>query len=256
MPTGRRADATTILVASLASLQLISGPRVAGLDVLAAALLFFVLPGIAIMRLLFPLVKREAVLCALLVPALSLCAAILVGVSLGEAGVRLTQTNWAIALGSLVVGCSLAGAARRGRLAVAPVATPRRVRYLTRRSLAIATAFAGTITLAAVALVISARPVGARHIAGYAALALTNDRNDGDFKVFVQSEELQTARFVLSVRTATGASLRLVTLRLAPGQTWSARIVAPEGAGRLTARLIPVDPLPGQTTNVVYANQD
>lgn len=246
----RRDAAATIALAICATLQLAVGPRTHLLDVPAAALLFFALTGASIVSALFRPEALDPVRRALLVPALSVCSSIVAGVALGELNVPLTRANWAYTLGSGAVVVSSIALLRRGRKPVTAVTRSRRRPFVGRRGLALAGATLVLIGAAVGSLALSVRPIAARHVAGYAALALT-PAQDGRFRVFVQSKELKRTAFRLVVRTSAGTTLRSAAFELPTNGTWSAKVSRPPGSGILMATLMPEGSSPDAAPRVV-----
>jgi hypothetical protein len=207
------------------------------LAIAASALLFLVLPGAALIELLFERGALDGIRRALFVPMLSLSTSIVIGVALGESHVRLDRRSWAIALGC-ATGAALAGAFVRAAVStVAAKPTARPGRVTTVGSVAVlATAGALAIGGVAAALVIATRPVGAEHVAGYTALSLLPVDGSRTLELQVKSVELQTTSYRVLVRVDGGRTLLSTTLALATNGTWSARIAEP-AHGVVTAQL-------------------
>jgi hypothetical protein len=226
-------SAGLVLLALAATAQQLLAPGVPVVSVVTGALLVLVLPGLALTELLFAPRSLDGPRRALLVPALSISVAIVAGVALAAAEVRLDRGSWAAALGAVAVATSLAAALHPGRR--------RRARGLrvrvTRRANALAVAGTFLAAAAAAALVVSVRPVGAEHVAGYAALGLVPGRLGG-FGLSVRSVELRRTRFTVVVRAQPSEQVLLRrTLVLDPNETWSAYVAQPPGTGTLVADL-------------------
>jgi len=207
------------------------------LAIAASALLFLVLPGAALIELLFEAGALDGVRRALFVPMLSVSTSIVIGVALGESHVRLDRRSWAIALGC-ATGAALVGAVVRAAVstvAAKPVARPSRVTTVGAVA-ALATAAALAIGGVAAALVIATRPVGAEHVAGYTALSLLPVDGSRTLELQVTSVELQATSYRVVVRIDGGRTLLSTTLALATNGTWSARIGEP-AHGVVTAQL-------------------
>jgi hypothetical protein len=213
--------------------QQLYAPDVRAATIASGALLVLVLPGLALTELLFAPRSLDGPRRALLVPALSICVAIVAGIGLDAADVRLDRDSWAVVLGA-VAGLAAVGAAlhpgRRRR--------PRRLELrVSRHASALAVAAMLLAVAAATALVVSVRPVGAEHVAGYAGLGLVPARSGG-FDLSVRSVELERARFAVVVRALPSERVLLrKTLVLEPNQSWSAHLAQPKGKGVLVAQL-------------------
>jgi hypothetical protein len=222
-----------VLVTAAAGIQQLLVPDLRVASVVTGALLVLVLPGLALTDLLFAPGSLDGPRRALLVPALSISVAIVLGVVLAAADTRLDRESWAAALGAVAVAASAAAALHPGRR--------RRVERLelrvTRRANALAVAGAFLAAAAAVALIVSARPVGAEHVAGYATLGLV-PAPTGGFDLSVRSVELRRTRFTVVVRIRSSERVLLRrTLVLDPNDEWSAHLATPPGTGMLLADL-------------------
>jgi hypothetical protein len=222
-----------LLVAVAAAAQQLLAPDVRVASIATGALLVLVLPGLALTELLFAPGALDRPRRALLVPALSVSVAIVTGVSLAAADVRLDRESWAAALGAVAVAISLAAAlhpGRRRRTQSFRLRVTRRANALTVAGILLAAA-------AAAALAISVRPVGAEHVAGYATLGLV-PAPTGGFGLSVRSVELRRTRFAVVVRAQPSERVLLRrTLVLDPNETWSAHVAQPPGTGTLVADL-------------------
>lgn len=229
----RRPALLLAAVAAGAGAQQLYASDVRAASVATGALLVLVLPGLALTELLFAPGSLDGPRRLLLVPALSISVAIVAGLALAAAHVRLDRASWAATLGAVTVGVSLAAALHPGRRH-----GPHRLALrVTRRANALAVAGVLLGVAAAVALLVSVRPVGAEHVAGYATLGLV-PAPSGGFELTVQSVELQRTRFDVVVRARPSERVLLRrTLVLDPNQTWSARVAQPAGAGLLVAEL-------------------
>ena len=215
------------------------GPRAPWLAVPAAAALVLVLPGLAAVELLFPPHTLDGVRRTLLTAALSLAAAVLTGLALVEAHVRLDRASWSLGLGAVAVGTALAALVR--------ASTPRPVSFLPLRParparsrrvrVVLVLAAAGSAASLAGAVVVAARPVGAHHVQGYTLLALT-PRAGGELTVNVTSAEIGPRDYRLLVRLGTERILLDRPLALSTGGSWTGTVAVPAGGGEATAALV------------------
>lgn len=220
--------------------------------VASGALLVLVLPGLALTELLFAPRSLDGPRRLLLVPSLSICVAIVVGIALDAAHVRLDRQSWAVGLGAVAGAAAVAAALHPGRRR-----KPHRLELrISRRATALATAAALLAVAAATALVVSVRPVGAQHVAGYAGLGLVPAAGGG-FDLSVRSVELRRSRFVVVVRARPSERVLVrKTLVLAPNQTWSAHLAQPKGEGVLVAQLDRGRQTAYRSVHVVYEPQE
>lgn len=246
-----RSIALLVLAAAAADQQLLA-PDVRVASIATGALLVLVLPGLALTELLFAPGSLDGPRRMLLVPALSISVAIVVGLVLAAAHVRLERESWAAALGAVAVVTSLAATLHPGRRRRAS-----RLRLqVTRRANALVVAGTFLAAAAAVALVVSVRPVGAEHVAGYATLGLVPARTGG-FELTVRSVELQRARFVVVVRAQPSEHVLLRrTLVLDPNGAWSSHVEQPRGTGMLVADLGRGAQPAYRSVHVVYGPQE
>jgi uncharacterized membrane protein len=228
--------AALLLVATAASAEAGFDQRIHALGVAAAALLFVVLPGVALAELLFRPGALDGVRRALLVPTLSISAAIVVGVALAESHVRLDRETWALALGSLTVA-ALAGAMLRTW--TSPVAVPQAAsrRWKPRSLAALAAGALLVCATVSAALVVATRPAGAEHVNGYTLLSLLPAAKTHALDLQVTSFELRPTRYRLVVRLNGQRVLLATALTLRTTQSWSGRVARPDRAGIVSADL-------------------
>lgn len=194
----------------------------------AAGLTVALLPGLAITRAIQPRTRVEGTEQLLLVPGISLAVAVITGLILNSADIRLTAGNWAIALG-LATAAGVAAEAmlkeehevgrrpRRpdGRL---PAASPRGRSSLDVGSAAMFVIAALAVSAAVVGGVLAQRDRDIQ--TGFTQLwALPEPGSPSAVRLGVRSHERGDARYRIRV-SIEGRVVRDQALTLRHGQTW------------------------------------
>ena len=229
--------------AAAAELGVVVGP--APIRVAAGLTLAF-LPGLLITRAIHTQTRTEGAERFLLAPGMSLAVAVIAGLLLDIANIRLTTEHWAIALG-LVTAAGLAGEAiledehevapdrrrSRGRLTAA---SPVR-RY--------SPGIAPTVMLVMAALAVSAAVVigvVGQHDRDSATeftelWALSEPGSDSAVRLGVRSHERGVVHYRIRV-LIDGQVARSQALTLRPGQTWQSTQPSTRSGGRVDVALL------------------
>jgi uncharacterized membrane protein len=209
-----------------AELGILLGP--APIRVAAGLTLGFILPGLVITRAILFRTRIEGTEQLLLVPGMSLAIAVITGLVLNTAHIRLTAANWAIALGLVTAAGLLVGAMLEGAHEIRP--HPLRLRaWLNRASLG--GRRSQGIGLAAM-LVIAPLAVSAAVVIGVQGQrdrdseteftdlwALPGPSSASAIRLGVRSHERGDVRYRIRV-SIEGRVVRSQALTLRPGQTW------------------------------------
>jgi hypothetical protein len=204
----------------------------------AAGLTLGFLPGLVIARVVQTQTRIERTEQLLLVPGMSLAVAIITGLVLNTADIRLTAGNWAIALGLVTAAGLVAGAILEDPHEV--VEHPRRRAWLTatspggRRSLGIAPAamfvMAALAATAAAGIGVLGQRDRDRQTQFTELWAFPGPGSASTVRLGVRSHERGHVRYRIRV-SLDGRVVRSQALTLQPGQTWrSTQPVARPGA--------------------------
>jgi uncharacterized membrane protein len=195
-----------------------------------ALLLLFVFPGYAITQALFAGRPRSLSQLSLLTIGLSLSVSILTALVLSLATNGLRAGSWLIVVVALVLGACWAAFRRRQTLDAEQSDTVTRplvpVRVRVRARDVILLVLASIVVVGA--LVFAFRPLPAKNVQGYTALAIgqASAGPPPTVRVSVTSQELSTRLY--RVEVTSGSKVTYVNrIELVPGERWSATVRVP-----------------------------
>jgi uncharacterized membrane protein len=212
-------------VLAAAELGILVGPAPTGL---AAGLTLGVLPGLVITRVLQTQTRIEGTEQLLLVPGMSLAVAIITGLVLNSADIRLTAGHWAIALGLVTAAGLMAGAMLEDAREVVrhrrrPRARPTSASPGGRHSLGIGPAAMFVAAALAVSAAVVISVLGQRDRDSETEFtelwALPGPSSASAVQLGVRSHERGDVRYRIRV-SIEGHVVRSQALALRPGQTW------------------------------------
>jgi uncharacterized membrane protein len=208
--------------------------------------LYLILPGLAIMRVIRFRTRIEGTERLLLVPGVSVAIVVITGLLLNTAHIRLTTTNWAIALGVVTAAGLLAGAKLEDAHEVRPQSRRPRAWQTTasaggRRSLGIGLAAVLAVAALAVSGAVVIGVLGQRDRDRESAFtelwALPGPRSGSAIRLGVRSYERGDVHYRIRV-SIEGRVVRSQPLMLRPGQTWHSSQPAAKRGERVDVTLL------------------
>jgi uncharacterized membrane protein len=180
-----------------------------------SGLILCILPGFVLTRAILNRSQISGTEQLLLVPGLSLAIAVIIGLVLSAAHIRLTTESWAVALGLVTASGLLAMARLEGAHEVAP-------RRRNRQSLSIGPAAMFVFAALAVIAAVTIGVLGQRrhdNETAFTQLWALPGPSSSTVRLGVRSHERDEIRYRLRV-SIQGRVLRSQALTLRPGQTW------------------------------------